>query len=104
MGGPLKGGLYGYLELLLLASVRSQPSHGFAIIQELKRKSRGEFDLQTGAIYPELHRLVEAGLLSSRREGQRIIYRITPKGLRKLEAQTEKWRKFSGALGAVLET
>ncbi len=49
--------LYGHIELLLLAAVRSRPSHGLAIIEELHRKSRGEFNLATGTVYPALHRL-----------------------------------------------
>ena len=99
--------LKGHLDLLLLAAVRSTPSHGYAIIEELKRKSLGAFDLGDGTVYPALHRLEQDGLVVSRWEkpqGRKArVYEITEAGRRSLGEQTEDWRRFVVAMQAVLE-
>ena len=58
--------LKGHLDLLLLAAVHSRPAHGYAIADTLRARSDGAFDLPEGTLYPALHRLERAGLLSSR--------------------------------------
>ena len=52
-GEPLKG----HLDLLILAAVEAEPRHGYAVIEALREKSAGAFDLPEGTIYPALHRL-----------------------------------------------
>lgn len=97
----------GHLEPLLMAIVEREPLHGYAIIEELRRRSRGEFDLPEGTVYPALHRLERAGLLSSAwAEGEgrrRRIYRLTRKGRTALRARRNEWQGFSRAVRAVLE-
>ena len=101
-GEPLKG----HLDLLILAAVRSEPRHGYAIIESLRLRSSGVFDLAEGTIYPALHRLERAGLLSSRwaeHEGRRRrTYRITRTGQKALADQTQQWSLFSRAIAAVV--
>jgi PadR family transcriptional regulator PadR len=58
--------LKGHLDLLLLAAVQSGPAHGYAVAETLRARSNGAFDLPEGTLYPALHRLEHAGLLSSR--------------------------------------
>jgi PadR family transcriptional regulator PadR len=59
--------LKGHLDMIVLAALAAAGSaHGYAIIEEIKRRSGGAFDLPEGTIYPALHRLEQAGLLSSR--------------------------------------
>ena len=55
----------GNLDLLLLVIVGDGAGHGYAIIDELRRRSGGELDLPEGTVYPALHRLEKAGLLAS---------------------------------------
>jgi PadR family transcriptional regulator, regulatory protein PadR len=57
--------LKGHLDLLLLAIVEDGPHHGYAVIEELRRRTDGAIDLPEGTIYPALHRLERAGLLTS---------------------------------------
>lgn len=57
--------LKGHLDMLLLAAVQARPLHGYALIEELRRRSHGAFDLPEGTVYPALHRLEQAGLLES---------------------------------------
>src|SRR5215204_2456287 len=76
--------LKGHLDALILAVVATAPSHGYALIEELKLRSGGSFDLPEGTVYPALHRLERAGLLASswaEASGRRRrVYRLTPQG------------------------
>jgi transcriptional regulator len=99
--------LKGHLELLLLAAVESRPSHGYAIAETLRARSQGAFDLPEGTLYPALHRLERAGLLSSRwsevNGRRRRVYQLTSKGHRALAKRHGEWRDFARAVHAVVE-
>lgn len=99
--------LKGHLDYLILASVEAEPAHGYGIIQELRRRSGGAFDLPEGTVYPALHRLEKSKLLASRwveHDGRRrLLYQLTASGRRALARHREEWTKFSGAISAVLE-
>ena len=58
--------LKGHLDMIVLAALSAGPAHGYAVIEEIRRRSGQAFDLPEGTIYPALHRLEQAGLLSSR--------------------------------------
>src|SRR3712207_9324827 len=58
--------LKGHLGLVLLASLRDGPRHGYAISKELRERSGGEFDVLEGTLHPALPRLQHAGLIMSR--------------------------------------
>lgn len=98
--------LKGHLDTLLLAVVAPEPVHGYAIVEALKRHSGGAFDLSEGTIYPALHRLERAGLLSSRwataTPRPRRLYRLSAKGRRALAHRTKAWTSFSVGVGQVL--
>jgi DNA-binding PadR family transcriptional regulator len=98
--------LKGHLDGLLLAVVADEPAHGYAIVERLRRRSGGAFDLPEGTIYPALHRLEDAGLLASRwapgATRRRRVYELTSKGRRALGRRREEWRAFSGAVESVL--
>jgi DNA-binding PadR family transcriptional regulator len=98
--------LKGHLDSLILAVVATEPAHGYAILQELKARSGGAFDLPEGTIYPALHRLEHAGLLtsgwSSASGRRRRVYRLTRRGGTKLESRRREWLAFSKAVDAVL--
>src|SRR5438552_2254697 len=98
--------LKGHLDLLLLAAVRNQPAHGYAIAETLRSRSDGAFDLPEGTLYPALHRLERGGLLSSRWSDasgrRRRIYTLTERGAAALVEQRLGWMTFSQAVGAVV--
>src|SRR6516164_10059309 len=54
--------LKGHLDMIVLAALSAGPAHGYAVIEEIRRKSGQAFDLSEGTIYPALHRLDQAGL------------------------------------------
>jgi PadR family transcriptional regulator PadR len=98
--------LKGHLDALLLAVVAREPAHGYAILERLRERSGGAFDLPEGTIYPALHRLEEAGLLKSSwapgATRRRRVYEVTAKGRRALGNGRTEWREFSRAIEAVL--
>ena len=104
MGGQQ---LKGHLEALVLAVLESGPAHGYAIIESLCATSGGVFDLPEGTVYPALHRLQDAGLVTSSREvvgnRQRRVYCLAPAGRRSLRQRRVSWREFSTAVGRFLE-
>jgi len=99
--------LKGHLDLLLLAAVQLQPTHGYAIAETLRARSDGAFDLPEGTLYPALHRLERAGLLASRwsevNGRRRRVYQLTKKGQRALAARDGEWRDFARAVHAVID-
>ena len=99
--------LKGHLDLLLLAILAEGPAHGYGMIETLRRRSRGAFDLPEGTIYPALHRLEGQSFLSSdwteEKRRRRRIYRLTPKGRQALTKHQQEWQKFSQAVNATIE-
>jgi PadR family transcriptional regulator, regulatory protein PadR len=97
----------GRLELLVLAVLNRNPAHGYAVIQELRRRSEGTFDLPEGSVYPTLHRLEREGLLASRWSSEarrrRRVYRLTRKGRAALERERTEWLLLARAVAAVIE-
>jgi transcriptional regulator len=98
--------LKGHLDLLLLAAVQPQPAHGYAIAERLRARSDGAFNLPEGTLYPALHRLERAALLTSHwsevNGRRRRIYQLTDKGHRALARQHDEWRDFARAVEAVV--
>jgi PadR family transcriptional regulator PadR len=98
--------LKGHLDLLLLAILADGPAHGYAIIEALRNRSGGMFDLPEGTIYPALHRLENQGLLQSiwsdEAPRRKRIYQLTPKGQKVLESRQDEWKQFSNAINTTV--
>jgi len=98
--------LKGHLDLLLLSILANGSAHGYAIIESLRTRSEGTFDLPEGTVYPALHRLENQGLLKSswsEDSGRRKrIYQLTPKGQQALNTHQEEWLKFSKAVNVTV--
>jgi DNA-binding PadR family transcriptional regulator len=97
--------LKGHLDALILAVVAGGPIHGYAIIEQLKLRSDGTLALPEGTVYPALHRLEDAGMLSSawsHGARKRRVYRLTRRGRRELGVRRDEWSQFARAVEAVL--
>jgi PadR family transcriptional regulator, regulatory protein PadR len=98
--------LKGHLDLLLLAILADGPAHGYALIEALRLRSDGMFDLPEGTIYPALHRLEHQGLLQSTwskdMTRRKRIYQLTPNGQLALASRQDEWRQFSKAVNATV--
>jgi transcriptional regulator len=99
----------GTLDLLILRTLALEAHHGWAISERIQQVSSDVLRVQQGSLYPSLHRLERRGLIKAEwattENGRRAkYYRLTPAGRRKLTADTETWRKLTGAVDQVLGT
>lgn len=78
------------LQLLLLALVAEQPSHGYELIKALDTRSNGFYSPSPGMVYPALTYLEEVGFVVSQAEGNRKRYALTDAGRAHLDAQRER--------------
>jgi PadR family transcriptional regulator PadR len=96
----------GHLDLLLLSVVASGASYGYAIVEEIRVRSGGEFELPEGSIYPALYRLEAAGMLESRWDDasgrRRRMYGLTARGEQTLSGKAEEWLRFARAVSKVV--
>ena len=98
----------GTLDLLLLKILALEPLHGWAIGQRLKQVSEEELQVSDGSLYPALHKLELAGWVTADWKttelGRRAkFYALTRAGRRRLDQETEEWRRLSSAIGRVLQ-
>src|SRR3954454_20517927 len=102
----MKDSVRGHLDAVLLAVLEPGPLHGYAIIEAMRERSGGRFDLPTGTVYPALRALERAGYLAgdwSEVGGRRRrTYRLTGSGRRALVAERTDWQAYSQALNAML--
>src|SRR5882757_6562023 len=99
--------LQGTLDLLILRTLRPSPAHGHAIAKHIQRTSEDLLQVETGSLYPALHRLEAKGWIAAAWElsdkGKRArFYRLTPLGRKQLTAERSKWESFSRAMGLIL--
>ena len=98
----------GTLDLPILKVATLGPIHGYAIARRLQQISRDVLQVQQGSLYPALHRLENKGFLAaewkeseSGREAK--FYRLTAKGRRQLQVETDNWQRLSDAVALVLQ-
>ena len=99
--------LQGTLDLLILRTLAAGPLHGYAIAGSIRRSTEEAINVEAGSLYPALQRLELQGLLAARweiseRKHRTRIYRLTPKGRRRLYAQVSRWEDFVRAVAQVL--
>src|ERR1700694_6188972 len=87
--------LQGTLDLLILKALALGQLHGLGVSRRIEQITQGTFQVKPGSLFPALHRLEEAGWLSSfwgESENNRRakFYRLTKTGTRQLEAETEQ--------------
>jgi len=100
--------LQGTLDLLILRTLLFGPTHGHAIARHIKQTSEELLRIETGSLYPALHRLEGRGWIAASWElsdkGKRAkYYRLTNAGRKQLSAERTKWETFARAMGLVLK-
>jgi PadR family transcriptional regulator PadR len=100
--------LQGTLDLMILRTLLPGPSHGHAIAKHIQRTSEDVLQVETGSLYPALHRLEAQGWISADWEisdkGKRAkFYHLTRAGRKQLAAELSKWEQLSLAIGRVLK-
>lgn len=99
--------LQGTLDLLILKTLLPGPNHGHAIAKHIQRTSEEMLQVETGSLYPALHRLEAKGWIAASwslsDKGKRArYYRLTASGKKQLMSEQSKWQQFSRAMGLVL--
>jgi transcriptional regulator len=99
--------LQGTLDLLLLQTLSAGHRHGHAIAQHIRRTSEELLQVETGSLYPALHRLEAKGWIAAEwalsDKGKRArYYRLTAAGRRQLESEQSRWHAFARAIGLIL--
>ena len=97
----------GTLDLLILKILALQPLNGWAVGQRLKQVSRDVLQVSDGSLYPALHKLEQAGWITSEwkaSENNRRAkyYSLTPPGRRQLVREAAKWERLSAAISHVV--
>jgi PadR family transcriptional regulator PadR len=101
------GLLQGTLDVLILRTLLAGPAHGHAIAKHIQRTSEELLQVETGSLYPALHRLEAKGWIAPSwrlsEKGKRArFYRLTPLGRKQLTAEQSKWDSFSRAMALIL--
>jgi PadR family transcriptional regulator PadR len=100
--------LQGTLDLLILKAIGEGEMHGLGVARRVEQITRGTFQVKPGSLFPALHRLEEAGWLSSfwgdsENNRRAKFYRRTRSGERQLGIETEQWTAISSAIENALK-
>jgi len=100
--------MQGTLDLLILRTLLAGPSHGHAIAKHIQRASEDLLQVETGSLYPAVHRLEAKGWIGASWDlsdkGKRArFYCLTALGRKQLVAEHSKWQAFSRAMGLILD-
>lgn len=99
--------LQGTLDLLVLQTLQWGPQHGYGIAQAIQAGSREVLQVDTGSLYPALHRLerqkwVAATWKLSANNQRTRVYRLTPAGRRQLASERSRWQTIVDAMSGIL--
>jgi transcriptional regulator len=107
MAGRRTDLLQGTLDLLILKALALEDMHGMGISRRIAQVTNGTFEVKAGSLFPALHRMEQAGWLSSfwgeadtNRHAK--FYRLTKLGRRRLETEREQWERISLAIASAL--
>jgi transcriptional regulator len=100
--------LQGTLDMLVLKTLRWGLQHGYGISQTIRAQSDGVLQIETGSLYPALHRLERQGWVTSewkqRQSNQRAkYYRLTAAGRKQLIAEHARWEQLVAAIASVMQ-
>jgi transcriptional regulator len=100
--------LQGTLDLIVLQTLRWGPRHGYGIAELIRASSREALQVDTGSLYPALHRLehqghIAAGWETSENKQRVRIYRLTARGRKQLAAERSRWAQISAAIAGLMK-
>lgn len=99
--------LKGSTQTLILAILRDDPRHGYAIAREIERRSENGITFHDGTLYPALQQLERAGLIlgawePAEKMPSRKVYRLTDAGQVELEKRLTVWSRFVQSVNSIL--
>ena len=99
--------LQGTLDMFVLQTLLWGPAHGYGISQAIRAASNDAFRVETGSLYPALHRLEKRGLVhaewkKSENKQRAKYYRLTTAGKAQLAREQSRWQQLVEAVGALM--
>jgi len=99
--------LQGTLDLIILQTLRWGPCHGYGLAQMIRATSKDALQVDTGSLYPALHRLARKSWIDAEwaksEKGQRVReYQLTDEGRKQLAAERTRWEQLSEAMTRIL--
>jgi len=99
--------LQGTLDMLILQTLRWGPRHGYGIGQAIRAGSDEVLQVETGSLYPALHRLekqswIKAAWRTSEHNQRAKFYQLTAAGKKQLSSEHSRWRQLSAAIAALM--
>jgi PadR family transcriptional regulator PadR len=99
--------LQGTLDMLILQTLQWGPRHGYGLSQSIRTNSGEILKVDTGSLYPALHRLEKQKLIAAEwkksENNQRTrVYKLTSKGKKQLRSERSRWSQLSEAIAGVL--
>ena len=109
MANPSPELLHGTLDALVLKTLAGGRRHGYAIARAIEEVTERVVEIEEGSLYPALYRMEKKGWVEAEwgvsELGRRAkFYKLTPRGRRRLAAQTAEWARFATAISRVLLT
>jgi transcriptional regulator len=100
--------LQGTLDLLILQTLRWGAQHGYGISQAIRSGSNDVLQVETGSLYPALHRLEKRGWVqtewkTSENKQRAKYYSLTPAGQKQLTVEQSRWSQIVEAVAALAE-
>ncbi len=94
--------------MIILQTLRSGQHHGYGIVQLISARSSDVLQVETGSLYPALHRLEKRGWIRSEwkstENNQRAkYYQLTAAGRKQLELEHDRWTRYSAAIAGVMK-
>ncbi|PYT77771.1 MAG: PadR family transcriptional regulator [Acidobacteria bacterium] len=99
--------LQGTLDMLILETLQWAPRHGYALSKAIRTNSGEILKVDTGSLYPALHRLERKGWIAAEWKpselGPRLrVYRLTEAGRKQLVSERSRWERLVTAIAGIL--
>jgi transcriptional regulator len=99
--------LQGTLDLLILQTLQWGPQHGYGMTQAIRIQSDDRLQVDTGSLYPALHRLERRGWIAaswkqSENHQRTRVYRLTASGRKQLASERSRWAQLTDAIASIL--
>jgi PadR family transcriptional regulator len=99
--------LQGTLDMLILQTLQWGPRHGYALSKAIRTNSGEILKVDTGSLYPALHRLERKGWIAAEWKASEVgprlrVYRLTKSGRKQLVSERSRWERITAAIAGIM--
>jgi len=99
--------LQGTLDMLILQTLQWAPRHGYALSKAIRTNSGEILKVDTGSLYPALHRLERKGWIAAEWKASEVgprlrVYRLTKTGRLQLLSERSRWERVTAAIAGIM--